>query len=513
MIKISQINIPLSRGLSKEDIAKKLHCSPSDIKDYQIIRKSLDGRHHELHFSYSVAASVKNQEKCLRLRDVAEYDMRPYELPKATKTCRPIVAGFGPAGMFSAMILAEAGLCPLVIERGKPCQERAKDVEAFFTKGILDTESNVQYGEGGAGTFSDGKLTTRIKDFRIHKVLQEFIEAGASESIAYEARPHLGTDALQQIVVNIRNKIISLGGTVLFNTRLESIIAQDDCVKGIVTSNGTYDCDSLVLALGHSAADTYRALHDQNVFISAKDFAAGIRVEHPQEMINRCQYGEYYDHPALLAASYTLKHQARNKRGVYSFCMCPGGIVIPASTQVETLAVNGMSYASRSGKNANAAILVQIPKSDFLRDTPLDGFAYQHMLETNAYRLGYKAPSQNIFDYLKKQSSSSLAIASSYPRGNEFFDMHRLFEAEVNDALSEGFEAFDKMIPGFIAQGIMVGMESRSSSPIRIDRNDSGQSLNIKGLYPCGEGAGYAGGIVSSAVDGIRQAEHLIRNI
>ncbi len=515
MLKISQIKCVAGEKLSRDHIAARLHCRPEDILAYEIERESLDARKAELFFSYTVLAEVRNEEKYLRRKDVSEGRKHVYEPVTAEKkpALRPVIAGFGPSGMFAGLILAESGLKPLIIERGKPVDERSRDIEKYFQDGIPDPDSNVQYGEGGAGTFSDGKLTTRIKDERVHKVLAELIEAGADPAAAYQARPHLGTDRLQVIVRKIREKIISLGGEVRFETRLDDIEIQNGELQALITNKGRIPAEACILCLGHSASDTYEMLQNRGVSIIPKDFAAGVRVEHPQAMIDRCQYGDYAGHPALSAASYSLTCKTSCGRGVYSFCMCPGGIVIPAATAKESLAVNGMSYSQRDGRNANSAILVQIPKEDFFRGNALDGFAFQKELEKRAWQTGAMAPSQNIQDYLKHQKTKQFVTESTYPLGAVSFDMHSLFSEEAGNAMAEGFENFDRKIPGFISAGIMVGMESRSSSPIRMVRALSGEAESLRGLFPCGEGAGYAGGIVSSAVDGIRQAENLIRFI
>lgn len=513
MLKINQIHCPVGQKLNVSHIAHKLHCSPSEIRSFEIERESLDAR-KDLHFSYSVYADVKNEQRYLRMKDVSEGHKQVYHNPLPLKSEeRPVIVGFGPSGMFAALLLAEGGLKPIVLERGKCVEERTKDVETFFKTGILQKESNVQYGEGGAGTFSDGKLTSRMKNIRVSKVMEEFIEAGADPAIAYEHRPHIGTDALRKIVKNIREKVIKLGGEIHFETKLLDIVVKNNQIQGIVTSHGTYDCSYVLLCAGHSASDTYETLYNHGVSIIQKDFAAGVRVEHPQILINQNQYGEYWNHPSLGAASYKLTHRSTNGRGVYSFCMCPGGVVIPASTEEGHLAVNGMSYSARDGKNANAAILVQIPASDFDHGHPLDGFIFQKELEKRAYRDHFMAPCENIRDYLNHNVPGSVCISSSYPRGVVKEDMHALFSDAVNSALEDGLAAFDHNIPGFIDQGIMTGMESRSSSPIRMVRNEKGQSVSVEGLYPCGEGAGYAGGIVSSAVDGIKQAEAVIEAI
>lgn len=511
MLRIHQVYCPIGQSLTKTQIAKKLHCTEEDIQTFQIEKESLDARKDEMHESYTVLAAVRNEHRYLKQKDVSEGKPEIYQNPAPVASdIRPIVVGFGPAGMFAGLLLAETGLRPIIIERGKPAEQRAKDVNDFFTKGILNVSSNVQYGEGGAGTFSDGKLTTRMKNIRVQKVLAELVEAGGDPAIAWQHRPHLGTDVLRTVVVNIRRKIIALGGEVRFETCMQNLKVENGQVTGIETNHGTFLSPYVILAAGHSAADTYHTLFDQGITMVPKDFAAGVRVEHPQQLINQNQYGRYANHPALSPASYSLTYHANNGRGVYSFCMCPGGVVIPASTMENTLAVNGMSYSKRDGANANSAILVQIPSKDFDHGSPMDGFAFQKQLEETAFHPGYQAGASNIKDYLEHKVSSDLVIPSSFPRGIILEDLHRQFPKPVNDALEEGFVHFDKKIPGFISQGIMVGMESRSSSPIRILRNEDGTSLSCKGLYPCGEGAGYAGGIVSSAVDGIRQAENII---
>ncbi|NLH63089.1 MAG: hypothetical protein GX478_02705 [Erysipelotrichaceae bacterium] len=515
MIKIHQIKVPVDKALSIDIIARKLHCLPKEISSFAIDRQSLDARGPHLHYSYTVYAQVRNEEKYLRNKDVTAEEKEMYVLPspQPKQTDQPIIVGFGPAGMFSALILAECGLRPIIIERGRPVEERTKDIDAFFQKGELDEESNVQFGEGGAGTFSDGKLTTRMKNVRIGKVFDEFIEAGADPAISYQHRPHLGTDALRIIVKNIRQKIISLGGEIHFNTRMEDLITADHKLTGLHTTAGDFMSSHIILCGGHSASDTYQNLYRQGVAIEQKDFAAGVRVEHLQSMIDQCTYGNFAGDPHLEPASYQLTAKTKFNRGVYSFCMCPGGIVIPSSAKKNALAVNGMSYSQRNGANANSAILVQIPRKDFDHGDPLDGFRFQQELEKHAYRNGYEAPCQNIHDYLAHTVSKTPIIPTSFPRGIVMEDMHALFSEEVSGALEEGLRTFGHRIKGFDDQGIMVGMESRSSSPIRLLRTEDGCSVSCQGLYPAGEGAGYAGGIVSSAVDGIKQAENLIMDL
>ena len=477
LLKINQIKVPVGTALSKEDIAKKLHTSLHDVISYTIEKESLDARGENLVNSYTVLADIKNAEKHLRKKDVQIGKEEKYISPEPIQTDeRPVIVGFGPSGMFAGLLLSECGCRPIIIERGKKVEERQKDIDEFFQKGVLLEESNIQYGEGGAGTFSDGKLTTRMKNIRVKKVLEELIEAGADQEIYYQNRAHIGTDVLRVLVKNIREKIISLGGEIHFSTRLESIETNNGKVHSILTNTGKIQTNHVLLCCGHSASDTYETLYAQGIHMIQKDFACGVRVEHPQALINQNQYGKF-----------------------------------AASTQAASLAVNGMSYSQRDGKNANSAILVQIPAKDFDHGHPLDGFAFQKQLEKKAYIDLFNAPSENIKDYIDHTNPSSLRIESSYPRETVVYDMHQLFSDEVNQSLEDGFRNFDHKIPGFIEQGIMVGMESRSSSPIRILRNEDGQSSNCLGLYPCGEGAGYAGGITSAAIDGIKVAEAIIK--
>lgn len=515
MLKINQIRCNIGETFSSQHIAKKLRCSTNDILSYEIDRESVDARGDDLHYSYSVYASVKNENKYLKNRDVKKETKEVYVLPTTTKipNQRPIIVGFGPSGMYAGLILAEAGLKPIIIERGQAVEQRTKDINAFFTKGKLLKSSNVQFGEGGAGTFSDGKLTTRMKNVRVSKVYEEFVEAGANPAILYQQRPHLGTDVLQSIVKKIREKIIRLGGEVHFDTKLKSLLLKGNQIIGVHTNKQDFTTDSVILCTGHSASDTYETLLAQGVEITQKDFAIGVRVEHPQSLIDQSTYGKQYGHPALKASSYQLTTKTSVNRGVYSFCMCPGGVVIPASTEQNCLAVNGMSYSMRAGKNANSAILVQIPHNDFDQGHPLDGFLFQKKLEQLGFYEGFVAPAQNIKDYLAHTPSGKLVIETSYPRNTIMKDMHAFFSDEVNQAMEEGMKQFDKKIHGWIENGIMVGLETRSSSPIKMIRNEDGSSSTIKGLYPCGEGAGYAGGIVSSAVDGIKQAENYIAHL
>lgn len=524
MIKITQLKCPLDTPISSLNslAAKKLKTDVQEIEDLIILKESIDARKDECFFVYSVACKMKNEEKILKkkLKNVSEYIPPVYEPVKVQATHftnRPIVIGFGPCGIFAALILAEAGLNPLVFERGSSMDARIEKVENFWKTGQLNPQCNVQFGEGGAGTFSDGKLTTRIKDERILKVNDELIEAGADEEIRYSAHPHIGTDHLRRIVKNMRKKIERLGGEIIFDCAVDDFVLSHGEIMAVKAKNQLIYSNHVILAIGHSAQDTFITLNRHHVAMQPKNFAVGVRVEHLQSLINQNQYGKFSSHPRLKAAEYHLTHTSSNGRGVYSFCMCPGGSVVASSSEENHLVINGMSYKARDGMNANSAVLVQVTTKDF-GEGVLDGLKYQHSLEEKAYRLGggnYSAPVQRIEDFLNHQTSDHFEqVLPTYSLNTKFIDFHQLFSREICQSLEEGLRNFDKKIPGFAGKdAIMTGVESRSSSPIRISRNELCQSLNVKGLFPGGEGAGYAGGIVSSAIDGIRCAEALIKSL
>ena len=524
MLRISQIKLSLNESKTTllTKVAEKLQIKTSDIKKMQIYKESIDARKgRTINKVYTVDVLVEEQleNKLLtsHMSDVSKIEPNIYTpVSHGTKPMRqkPIVVGFGPAGMMAALLLAEEGYQPVVIERGSKIEERVKKVEEFWENGILDPKCNVQFGEGGAGTFSDGKLTTRVKDQRIIKVMDELIEAGAKDEIRYVAHPHIGTDQLRIIVKNIREKIISLGGTFHFDTQVEDFLIENNQIVGVVTKKGIMKSKHVVLAIGHSARDTFKSINDHCIQMEPKPFAIGVRVEHKQEMINKNQYGDASFAKELGAAEYFLTHTANNRRGVYSFCMCPGGVVVPSTSIEGGVVVNGMSYSKRDNENSNAAILVQVGPDDYGHGI-LDGINFQEKIEKKAFELGgrnYKAPAQLISDYLMHTPSTSLNdIKPSYSLGITLTDLHPLFPNEVNKAMHEGLRNFEKKIPGF-SSGVMSGVETRSSSPIRVLRNDTTlESINIRGLYPCGEGCGYAGGIMSAAIDGIRVSEAIIK--
>ncbi len=524
MIRIQEIKLTLDETLDDlpKKIIKKLRISKEDLLSWRIVKESLDARKiADIHFTYCIDCKVKQEEKVLhhnpKVTRVKEYH---YVYPKTGKQSlkhRPIIAGFGPAGMFAALILAQMGYCPLVIERGENVEKRIKSVEEFWKNGKLDPNSNVQFGEGGAGTFSDGKLTARSKDLRVHKVLEELVHFGAPKDILYMAHPHIGTDLLRDIVKQLREEIISLGGEVRFQSKLTDLKIKDGKLCGIVV-NDTEEiaADQLILAIGHSARDTYRFLYEKGVAMEAKAFAVGARIEHPQSLINKAQFKQFADHPRLAAAEYRLTHSARNGRGVYTFCMCPGGSVVPSSSMEGGVVVNGMSEHARDKENANSALLVQVRPEDF-GEHPMDGIAYQEKLERKAFVCGggdYKAPAQLVRDFLQHTKSNAIGkVKPSYALGVTPCDLHDILPEYITSAMEEAIVALDHKLKGFAYDdAVLTGVETRSSSPVRLNRTkDDLQSINVQGLYPCGEGAGFAGGIVSAAIDGIRCAEQIIQ--
>jgi len=525
-IKINNINLGLDEDVQelKAKAARKLRLSEEKIQRMNILKESVDARKKEsIRFNYSIEVAAENEEQLVeRLKDkdvlLFKADQKEEIIFGDKKlTARPVVVGMGPAGMFAALELARNGYRPVVIERGEAVEQRDESVKTFWGKGILNPESNVQFGEGGAGTFSDGKLTTRIKDSRCDHVLREFVKAGAPEDIVYSGKSHIGTDVLKVVVKSIREEIEKLGGTIMFSNRLEDINIENSRIKSIKVNGEEIPCQALLLAIGHSSRDTYGMLFRKGIMLEQKPFAIGVRIEHSQKLINESQYGRYAGHPKLKAADYRLAHTcADSKRAVYSFCMCPGGEVVAAASEEGLLVTNGMSDYSRDKENANSAIVVSVGGSDFGSNSPLAGMEFQRNYERLAFAAGggnYNAPVQLAEDFLNDRVSAKLGnISPTYTPGYRFADMRECLPPYIIESLKEGLIHFDKKIKNFSDKNsVLTGIETRTSAPLRILRNQYFQSSNVAGLFPSGEGAGFAGGIISSAVDGIKSAEWIMK--
>ena len=519
MIRVRQIKLKLNH--SEQDIKNKiiniLKINDNELLSYKINKQSLDARKKDnIHYVYEIDVLVKDENKILnkiKNKDILKTPDENYHFVISGKKQlknRPVIIGSGPAGLFCAYILAENGYKPLIIERGEKIEKRVKTVNDFWEKGVLNKNSNVQFGEGGAGTFSDGKLNTLVKDKfgRTKKVFETFVSCGANEDIMYVKGPHIGTDVLRNVIINMREKIISMGGEFHYNTTLTNLIIKDNVLKGIVINNEEkMPCDVLVLATGHSARDTFEMLNNY-LKIESKPFAVGIRIAHKQKMIDKNQYGNTIGLPP---ASYKLTHKTKS-RGVYSFCMCPGGFVVNASSEKEKVVINGMSNHKRDEENANSAIVVTVDNNDF-GNNPLDGIKFQRTIEKKAYNItNGLIPVQLYKDFKEKKVSTGFGNIKPVFKGKyAFADINKILPDYICHSLIEGIEAFDKKIKGFNAKdAIIAAPETRTSSPIRIIRNENYQS-NIKGIYPCGEGAGYAGGITTSAIDGIKVAEAIAK--
>ncbi len=529
MLRIHEIKLGLneSADLLADKILKRLQMPQLKILTLSIFKESIDARNKEdIKFVYSIDFQVKD-EKVL-LKNAAKFRLEQiktgFEVIRQLKTAsfeseiRPIVVGFGPCGMFAALSLAEMGYRPIVIERGKALSERTRDVHDFWRTGKLDPESNVAFGEGGAGAFSDGKLTTQIKDPRVRKVLKELVLAGGPPDILYKQKPHIGTDILKDVVVQIRNKIISLGGEIRFESKLSGIRfmqSEDSPERGpfTITLNDSEEIltETLVLAIGHSARDTFKMIYETGLAMAQKPFSIGVRVEHPQSAIDTAQYGKFAGHPRLGAADYKLSNHCQNGRGVYTFCMCPGGLVIGAGSEEGCLVTNGMSYHTRGADNANSALLVDVQITDFATDHPLAGIEFQRYWEHQAFKLGgsaYFAPAQKIGDFLSQRPSGSEgSVKPSFQPGVFYTDIEACLPEFASKALREAIPVLGQKLAGFDdPEAVLTAIETRSSSPVRILRDENNCS-SIMGIYPAGEGAGYAGGIISAAVDGIKVAE------
>ncbi len=545
MIRINQIKVSIERrntmAILRKKAAECLRIRECDIKKLTIVRQSVDARKKpDIYYSYVIDVEVLQEEKvCKKVRNPQVSLIKPieYVFPYIADVCastfdRPVIVGSGPAGLFCAYYLAKAGFRPILLERGQDVDNRIRDVEIFWQNGTLNPESNVQFGEGGAGTFSDGKLNTLVKDVdgRNMAVLRTFVEMGAKESILYEAKPHIGTDVLCSIVKKLRCEILRLGGEVRFGYKVTDVKQENGRVKAVIINDREeLSCNYLVLAIGHSARDTFEMLYQRGIPMEAKSFAVGLRVEHPQNMINMSQYG--MANPGDLgAASYKVTAGTESGRGVYSFCMCPGGYVVNASSEPGRLAVNGMSYSGRDSMNANSAIIVSVTTADFGSDHPLAGIRFQRELEERAYGLGNgKIPVQKYGDFkkcveesyfetddkpiLSMEKEDAFTVSPVNKGGYVWADVSRILPNECNHAFVEAMTKFSKMIPGFDREdALLSGVESRTSSPVRISRDKTYQS-EVRGIYPCGEGAGYAGGITSAAMDGIRCAEAVAKSL
>ena len=528
MIRLTELRLPIDHAPEDLEaaICKKLAILAKDLIRYEVFKRSYDARKNNvLSFIYTLDLSVKDEEAVLkrlahdphirlspdtRYHFVAHFDSHI----KPQSALRPVVIGFGPCGIFAALTLAQMGLKPIVLERGKPVRERTQDTWGLWRKKILNPESNVQFGEGGAGTFSDGKLWSQVKDPKFHgrKVLQEFVKAGAPEEILYVSKPHIGTFRLVGVVEKMRKEIIELGGEVRFGQKVTGFEISNHVLQGIHLESGDFlEADHVVLALGHSARDTFATLHDAGVYMEAKPFSVGFRIEHPQSLIDRTRLGPHAGNPLIGAADYKLVHHAKNGRSVYSFCMCPGGTVVAATSESNRVVTNGMSQYSRNERNANAGIVVGITPDDY-PGGPLAGIEFQRQIESKAFTLGgsnYEAPGQLVGDFLQGKTSTEFgSVIPSYKPGVHLTDLAESLPAYAIEAIREAIPAFEKKIKGFsMHDAVLTGVETRTSSPLQIKRGPNYQSINTQGLYPAGEGAGYAGGIMSAGIDGIKVAE------
>jgi len=526
MLRITELKLPLNHAenMLKNAILDRLGIPAKELITYTIFRQGFDARKRNAILTvYTVDIETANEQAILnRLQDDPHISLTPDSTYRFVTQApdnlpsRPVIIGTGPCGLFAGLILAQMGFRPIILERGKEVRERTKDTFGLWRKSVFNPESNVQFGEGGAGTFSDGKLHTQIKDPNHYgrKVLTEFVKAGAPPEILHLSKPHIGTFRLVSVVEQLRATIESLGGEIRFQSKVDDILIENGQVRGVTLASGeTINTTHVLLAVGHSARDTFKMLYDRGVYIEAKPFSIGFRIEHPQSLIDACRWGDNAGNPLLGAADYKLVHHCSNGRSVYSFCMCPGGTVVAATSEAGHVVTNGMSQYSRNERNANSGIVVGITPDDY-PGHPLAGIDFQRRLEAHAFKLGgetYEAPGQLVGDFLAKRPSTALgSVQPSYTPGVHLCDLSSALPDYAIAAIREAIPAFDKKIKGFaMKDAVLTGVETRTSSPVRIKRNEHYQSLNIEGLYPAGEGAGYAGGILSAAVDGIKVAEAL----
>ena len=533
MIELRSISVPLSAETDelRRIAAKKLKIAASEIKAVRVLKRSVDARKKQaVCFVMTLGVKLKQSEReaavvqKLNTPNIQLFQMKPAAVPVVLERAPvhpPVICGAGPAGLFAALYLAQAGARPILLERGSAVEQRLEAIDRFCLTAQLDPESNVQFGEGGAGTFSDGKLNTNIHDPRCTQVLRTFVDAGAPEEILWQAKPHIGTDLLPGVVRNIRKQIIALGGDVRFDTRMTDILLREGGVCAVRTRCGEAEeeivTDNLILATGHSARDVFQLLYDRGADLMQKPFSIGVRIEHKREWIDKAQYGSFAGHPALGAADYKLSCHLPNGRSAYTFCMCPGGEVVAAASEEGGVVVNGMSRFARNARNSNAAFLANVEPADFGSAHPLAGVAFQRTWEQAAYRLGggaYQAPAQLLGDFLQGVPSSGCGdVEPSYPRGVRYGNLADCLPDFAVQTLREAAPVFDRKLRGFaLSSAVLTGVETRSSSPVRIVRDEQLQS-NLRGLYPCGEGAGYAGGIMSAAVDGLRVGEAVLARL
>lgn len=526
MIRINNISLPLNYDNStiEKRICNELRINKNAIEKFSLLKRSVDARKkNDIKFNATVEVFLNTNEKNAISKSKSKKstitEVYRYDLPDNKKFSKtPVIVGFGPAGMFCGLILARCGANPIIIEQGQDVDTRIKDIEEFYKTGVLNSSSNIQFGEGGAGTFSDGKLNTGINDIRSRMILNEFVNHGAPEEILYNAKPHIGTDYLRKVVKNIRQEIISLGGEIKFGARFVDFEIKNNRVHSIAIESGNnkekIETEDLVLAIGHSSRDTFEMLWNKKIMLQQKAFSVGVRIEHLREKIDKSQYGDFYNNSRLGSAPYKLATHLDDGRGVYTFCMCPGGEVVAAASEENMICTNGMSEFARDKVNSNSALLVGVNPEDFKSEHPLAGIEFQRNIEKTAFKLNdkYIAPVQKVGDFINNIKSTSFGeVLPSYSRGTAFGCLNDYLPEFVTDSIRQALPQLDRKLKGFADyDAILTGPETRSSSPVRILRNENFQSVSVIGIYPCGEGAGYAGGIISTAVDGVKCAEKIL---